>query len=89
MDGESARKTLTVRQVKSANGRLKRHKACLAGLGLRRIGHVVEVEDTPAVRGMVARVRYLLEVQETDAANGNGAGEDGRTETAASDGATG
>ena len=55
-------KTLTVRQVKSSNGRLKRHKACLAGLGLRRIGHVVEVEDTPAVRGMVARVSYLVEV---------------------------
>ena len=57
-------KTLTVRQVKSSNGRLKRHKACLAGLGLRRIGHVVEVEDTPAVRGMVARVSYLVEVMD-------------------------
>ena len=59
---EKTYKTLTVRQVKSSNGRLKRHKACLAGLGLRRIGHVVEVEDTPAVRGMVARVGYLVEV---------------------------
>ena len=60
----TAGKTLKVRQVKSSNGRLKRHKACLAGLGLRRIGHVVEVEDTPAVRGMVARVGYLVEVEE-------------------------
>ena len=61
---ERTNKTLTVRQVKSSNGRLKRHKACLAGLGLRRIGHVVEVEDTPAVRGMVARVSYLVEVMD-------------------------
>ena len=61
---KAAGKTLTVRQVKSSNGRLKRHKACLAGLGLRRIGHVVEVEDTPAVRGMVAKVSYMVEVQE-------------------------
>ena len=58
----TGRKMLTVRQVKSSNGRLKRHKACLAGLGLRRIGHVVQVEDTPAVRGMVAKVSYLVEV---------------------------
>ena len=58
----SEKRTLTVRQVKSSNGRLKRHKACLAGLGLRRIGHVVEVEDTPATRGMVAKVSYMVEL---------------------------
>lgn len=54
---------LTVKLIKSAHGRLKRHRACVAGLGLRRIGHVVEVEDTPAVRGMIAKVGYLLHVE--------------------------
>ena len=62
MANDTEGRTLTVRQVKSSNGRLKRHKACLAGLGLRRIGHVVEVEDTPSVRGMVAKVSYMVEV---------------------------
>lgn len=55
---------LTVRLVKSAHGRLKRHKACVAGLGLRRIGHAVQVEDTPAVRGMIAKVSYLVRVEQ-------------------------
>lgn len=49
--------------IKSTAGRLKRHQACVAGLGLRRIGHTVEVEDTAAVRGMIARVNYLVKVE--------------------------
>jgi large subunit ribosomal protein L30 len=49
--------------VRSPAGRLKKHKACVAGLGLRRIGHTVEVEDTPSVRGMINRVNYLLRVE--------------------------
>ena len=53
-----------VTQVKSAIGRLKNHKACLSGLGLRRIGHTVEVEDTPSVRGMINQINYLLKVEE-------------------------
>ena len=53
-----------VTQVKSAIGRLKNHKACLSGLGLRRIGHTVEVEDTPCVRGMINQINYLLQVEE-------------------------
>ena len=53
-----------VTQVKSAIGRLKNHKACLSGLGLRRIGHTVEVEDTPSVRGMINQINYLLQVEE-------------------------
>ena len=57
------RPMLTVKLVRSAHGRLKRHRACVAGLGLRRIGHVVQVEDTPAVRGMIAKVGYLLQVE--------------------------
>jgi large subunit ribosomal protein L30 len=56
-------KTVRVTLVKSTAGRLKKHKACVAGLGLRRIGHTVEVEDTPAVRGMINRVNYMLQVE--------------------------
>ena len=55
-----------VTQVKSAIGRLKNHKACLSGLGLRRIGHTVEVEDTPSVRGMINQINYLLQVEEAE-----------------------
>ncbi len=57
-------KTIKVTQVKSINGRLKAHKACAAGLGLRRINHTVEVIDTPENRGMINKVSYLLKVEE-------------------------
>jgi large subunit ribosomal protein L30 len=43
---------------------LQKHKACVAGLGLRRIGHTVEVEDTPSVRGMINKVNYLVRVED-------------------------
>ena len=56
-------KAIRVTLVKSPVGRLKKHKACVAGLGLRRIGHSVEVEDTPAVRGMINRVSYMVKVE--------------------------
>ncbi|MCW8932398.1 MAG: 50S ribosomal protein L30 [Gammaproteobacteria bacterium] len=57
-------KTIKVTQTKSINGRLKAHKACVAGLGLRRINHTVEVIDTPENRGMINTVSYLLKVEE-------------------------
>ncbi|HEB85838.1 MAG TPA: 50S ribosomal protein L30 [Gammaproteobacteria bacterium] len=50
--------------VRSMNGRLASHKACLTGLGLRRIKHVVEVEDTPCTRGMINKVNYMVKVVE-------------------------
>ena len=59
MSGKAIRVTL----VKGTAGRLKKHRACVAGLGLRRIGHSVEVEDTPAVRGMINRVSYMVKVE--------------------------
>ena len=59
-----AKATIKVTQVKSAHGRLKNHRACMSGLGLRRIGHTVEVEDTPSVRGMINRVHYLVRVED-------------------------
>ena len=49
--------------VRSPIGTLPKHKLCVKGLGLRRIGHQVEVEDTPAVRGMINKVNYLLQVE--------------------------
>lgn len=57
-------KTLKVTQVKSSNGRLKSHKACLLGLGLRRIRHSVEVAATPENMGMINKVNYLVTVEE-------------------------
>ena len=54
---------LKVTLTKSPIGRLKKHKACVAGLGLRRIGHTVEVEDTPSVRGMINRISYMVRVE--------------------------
>jgi len=55
------KKMLKVKLVKSMYGRGKKHMACVKGLGLRRMHHTVEVEDTPAVRGMIHKVNYLLE----------------------------
>lgn len=57
-------KVLRLKQVRSSNGRLASHKACLTGLGIRRMHHVVEVRDTPENRGMVGKVRYMLSVEE-------------------------
>jgi large subunit ribosomal protein L30 len=59
-----AKKTIKVTQNRSVNGRLPNHRACVAGLGLRRIGHTVEVEDTPSVRGMINKVNYLISVED-------------------------
>jgi len=59
-----AKSMIKVTQVKSTCGRHKKHQACVAGLGLRRIGHTVEVEDTPSVRGMINKVNYLVRVEE-------------------------
>ncbi|MCE2459219.1 MAG: 50S ribosomal protein L30 [Pseudomonadales bacterium] len=58
-----AKKTVKIKLLRSPSGRLPKHRACLAGLGLRRVGSVSELEDTPAVRGMIDRVAYLLEVE--------------------------
>jgi large subunit ribosomal protein L30 len=55
---------IRVTLAKSRYSRLASHKACIAGLGLRRIGHTVEVRDTPENRGMIKKVSYLLSVEE-------------------------
>jgi len=55
---------LRVTLIKSLIGRLKKHQACVSGLGLRRMHHSVEVEDTLSNRGMINMVNYLLKVEE-------------------------
>lgn len=55
--------TLKVTLVRSTIGKLPKHKECVKGLGLRRIGHTVEVEDTPSVRGMIHKVNYMVRVE--------------------------
>ena len=56
--------TLKVKQLKSKNGSDKRQTDTLRSIGLRRIGHSVEVKDTPQMRGMLHKVRHLVEVDE-------------------------
>ena len=55
---------IQIKLVKSIAGRISAHQQCVRGLGLRRMNHTVTVEDTPANRGMINQVSYLLEVKE-------------------------
>lgn len=50
--------------VRSLNGRLKSHKACARGLGIRKMHNTVEVIDTPENRGMINKISYMLQVEE-------------------------
>lgn len=59
-----AEKELNVTLVRSKIGRLASHKACLTGLGLKRIHHTVLVVDTPCNRGMINKVAYMLKVED-------------------------
>ena len=60
----SGSKRIRVRQIRSAIGYERRQRATLRGLGLRRLNHAVDVEDTPAVRGMIDKVIHLVVVEE-------------------------
>ena len=55
---------MKVTQVKSRNGADKRQLDTLRSLGLRRIGQTVEVQDTPQIRGMLHKVRHLVDISE-------------------------
>ncbi|MGL4859854.1 MAG: 50S ribosomal protein L30 [Enterobacteriaceae bacterium] len=57
-------KTIKITQTRSLIGRHPKHRATMTGLGLRHIGHTVEREDTPAIRGMVNQVYYMIKVEE-------------------------
>jgi large subunit ribosomal protein L30 len=61
---DNTTKKIRIRQVRSSIGTRREHREVLRSLGLRRIRHEFEREDTPAVRGMVAKVGYLLEIVE-------------------------
>ncbi|MCG2600347.1 MAG: 50S ribosomal protein L30 [Achromobacter sp.] len=63
MNGKTGKK-VRVTLVRSRSGRGRIQEACVSGLGLRRIGSQAELEDTPAVRGMIRKVAYLLKVEE-------------------------
>jgi len=56
-------KMVKVTLVRSLIGRIEAHKATVKGLGLRRMHHTVEVQDTQAIRGMINAVGYLLKVE--------------------------
>ncbi len=58
-----AGKKLKVTLVRSPVGQMANHRECVRGLGLRRMHQSVEVEDSPAVRGLINKVRYLLAVE--------------------------
>ena len=60
----SGKKTLKVRQIRSANRKPKEQEATLRGLGLGKIRRERVLEDTPAVRGMIRAVQHLVEVVE-------------------------
>lgn len=53
-------KKLKVTLIRSLNGRLKKHQACVRGLGIRRMHQTVEVLDTPENRGMINKAFYML-----------------------------
>jgi len=57
-------KKLKITMTRSQNGRLASHKACVSGLGLRKIHQTVEVIDTPENRGMINKIQYMLNVEE-------------------------
>jgi large subunit ribosomal protein L30 len=59
----AAKKTVTVRQIRSANRRPEIQAATLRGLGLGKIRRERTLEDTPSVRGMIAKVAHLVKVE--------------------------
>jgi len=59
-------KKISIRQIKSVIGTPEKHRRIMRGLGLRRIGHSVIREDTPAIRGMTNKIRHLVKVEEVD-----------------------
>ena len=61
---EASSNKIKLTLVRSKNGRLKSHKACLSGLGIRRMHQTVEVIDTPENRGMINKIYYLVQVEE-------------------------
>ena len=57
-------KKLRIKLIKSRFGRIKQHRACIAGIGLKKINQVVELDATPENLGMIYKIRYLVNVEE-------------------------
>jgi large subunit ribosomal protein L30 len=64
LQGDQMSNKLSVTMTKSRFGRLPNHRACLKGLGLRKINQTVEILNTPENRGMINKVAYMLKVEE-------------------------
>ena len=62
MAGKNTGKTVTIEQIASPTRRMWKQEATLVGLGLNKMHRVSELEDTPAVRGMIQKVRHMVEV---------------------------
>lgn len=60
----SNEKTIKVTLARSPASKLPNHRLCVKGLGLRKIGHTVVVEDTPSIRGLINKVHFLVRVEE-------------------------
>ena len=65
-EGKSKKRILRITLVKSPIGYSKRQKGTVRALGLRRMHQTVEKEDTPVIRGMVAKVQHLVKVEEVE-----------------------
>ncbi len=61
-DQSAEKKTVKIKLVKSVAGTRESHRATVRGLGLRKVNSVSELQDTPAVRGMINKVDYLVKV---------------------------
>jgi len=57
-------KQIKVTQIKSKFGRLAKHKACLIGLGIKRLNQCVIINDTPENRGMINRISYMIKIED-------------------------
>ncbi len=60
------KKKIRIKQIKSSIGRVKSQKRTLIGLGLNKIGKNVELDDTPSIRGMINKVKHLIEIKENN-----------------------
>lgn len=60
-----SKKLIDIKLVKSSIGRIPNHKKCVKGLGFRRVNQTVAVEDTPSNRGMINKIRDMVEVIES------------------------
>jgi large subunit ribosomal protein L30 len=59
----SNKDTIRIRQIKSAIGYSESQRATLRGLGIRRVNQVIEVHDTPSVRGMINKIPHLVRIE--------------------------